>query len=108
MKRLTPEIKLNIQLGIAIVLVTAGLVLLFCGFWTAPQGEIHNSVLVAFGECCTFSGSLIGVDYHYRYKTYDTYRRHHPHHPGMMDDDNYMDYEKPNPDETLHDQRDDA
>lgn len=83
MKRLTPEIKLNIQLGIAVVLVTAGLVLLFCGFWTAPHGEIHNSVLVAFGECCTFAGSLIGVDYHYRYKVYDSdrHRPHpHPHH----------------------------
>ena len=81
MKRLTPEIKLNIQFGIAVVLVTAGLVLLFCGFWTAPHGEIHNSVLVAFGECCTFAGSLIGVDYHYRYKVYDSDRhRPHPHH----------------------------
>lgn len=99
MKRLTPEIKLNIQLCIAVVLVTAGLVLLFCGFWSNPQGEIHNSVLVAFGECCTFAGSLVGVDYHYRYKTYDSYRRHHPHHPGMMDDGDYNDYEKPNHDE---------
>lgn len=78
MKRLTPEIKLNIQLGIAVVMVTAGLVLLFCGFYADPHGEIHNSVLVAFGECCTFAGSLIGVDYHYRFKEFDRHRpRHH-------------------------------
>ena len=90
MKKLTPDIKLNIQLGIAVVLVTAGLVLLFCGFWLDPQGEIHNSVLVAFGECCTFAGSLIGVDYHYRYKSYESERHHH----------------RPNPEdnETFHDE----
>ena len=98
--KLTPEAKLNIQLGIAVVLVISGLVLLFCGFWTNPQGEIHNSVLVAFGEICTFAGSLIGVDYHYRYKTYDSYRRHHPPGPGMMGDE-YMDYEKPKHDESI-------
>ena len=43
MNKLTPEIKLNIQLGIAIVLVAAGLILLFCGFFIDPQGEIHSS-----------------------------------------------------------------
>ena len=96
MKRLSPETKMNIQLAIAVVLVAAGLTLLFFGFFYDPKGEIHNSVLVAFGEICTFAGSLIGVDYHYRYKTYDSYRRHHPH--GMMGDD-YNDYEKPNHDE---------
>nr|DAH58432.1 MAG TPA: hypothetical protein [Bacteriophage sp.] len=25
-------------------------------------------MLVAFGETCTFSGALFGVDYNYRYK----------------------------------------
>lgn len=33
-----------------------------------PLGEIHNSILVAFGEMSTFSGALFGVDYNYRYK----------------------------------------
>lgn len=93
MKKITPDIKLNIQLGIAVVLVTAGLVLLFIGFFMDPQGEIHNSVLVAFGECCTFAGSLIGVDYHYRYKVYDQ-DRHRPHHPSQ----------NPDEDETFHDE----
>lgn len=95
MNKLTPEIKLNIQLGIAIVLVAAGLILLFCGFFIDPQGEIHNSVLVAFGECCTFAGSLVGVDYHYRFKTYED-RRHH-HQPPY----------NPDNDETFHDPRTD-
>lgn len=93
MKKLTPEIKLNIQLGIAIVLVAAGLILLFCGFWIDPQGEIHNSVLVAFGECCTFAGSLIGVDYHYRYKVYDQ-DRHSPHQPPQNPDNDEALYDE--------------
>jgi hypothetical protein len=38
------------------------------GFFYAPVGEIHNSVLVAFGETLTFAGALIGVEYTYRYK----------------------------------------
>lgn len=70
MKKIPTNIRLNIQLVIAVVLVLAGLVLLFCGFWLDPKGEIHNSVLVAFGELSTFAGSLIGVDYHYGYKKY--------------------------------------
>ena len=59
---------LNIQLIIASVLSLAGLVLLFLGFWVAPEGEIHSSVLVGFGEISTFAGSLFGVDYNYKRK----------------------------------------
>ena len=42
--------RMNIQLGVAVFLTLSGLVLVFCGFWVAPTGEIHNSVLVAYGE----------------------------------------------------------
>ena len=41
---------------------------LAAGLITPPVGEIHHSVLIALGEILTFSGSLIGIDYHYRYK----------------------------------------
>ena len=64
------KIKLNIQLALGILLVVAGLVLLFCGFWAVPIGEITNSVLVAYGEVSTFAGALIGVDYSYKYKVF--------------------------------------
>lgn len=57
---------LRLQLGIATLLVTAGLTLLYLGFWLPPEGEIHSSVLVAFGETSTFAGALFGVDYQYR------------------------------------------
>ena len=57
-----------IQLLIAAVLSLAGIVLLYLGTWLAPQGEIHESVLIAFGEIATFAGSIIGIDYHYKQK----------------------------------------
>lgn len=60
--------KVTIQLIVAILLVMSGIVLLFSGFWVAPAGEIHNSVLVAFGEISTFAGALFGVDYSYKIK----------------------------------------
>ena len=62
--------RMNIQLGVAVFLTLSGLVLVFCGFWVAPTGEIHNSVLVAYGEISTFAGALFGVDYIYRFKRY--------------------------------------
>lgn len=54
-----------------VLLCVAGLALVFCGFWVAPSGEIDNSVLVAFGEICTFAGALFGVDYSYKLKIKD-------------------------------------
>jgi len=58
--------RLNIQLITAAVLAIGGLVLLFCGAYIAPQGEIHESLLVGFGEVATFAGAIMGVDYNYR------------------------------------------
>ena len=58
----------KIQLMTAIVMCLFGGTLLVAGFVAPPVGEIHHSVLIAFGEILTFSGSLIGIDYHYRYK----------------------------------------
>ncbi len=58
----------NCQLIVAVLLSIAGLVLLFLGFWCSPTGEIHNSVLIGFGEVSTFAGALFGVDYSYKAK----------------------------------------
>ena len=60
--------RLDIQLVTAVVLSVGGLVLLFCGVFIAPQGEVHESLLVAFGEIATFAGSLFGIDYYYKKK----------------------------------------
>ena len=58
----------KIQLITAVVMCTFGCALLTAGFVAPPVGEIHHSLLIAFGEILTFSGSLIGIDYKYRYK----------------------------------------
>ena len=58
----------KLQLTVAITLCGFGCMLITAGFVTPPMGEIHHSVLIAFGEILTFSGSLIGIDYRYRYK----------------------------------------
>ena len=64
--------KLAVHLTTACVMCLAGIVLIFSGFWTHPEGEIHQSVLVAFGEVVTFAGALFGVDYSYRVRTHTT------------------------------------
>jgi hypothetical protein len=56
------------QLILAVSLCVFGGILLIAGFICPPLGEIHHSVLIAFGEILTFAGSLIGIDYKYRYK----------------------------------------
>ena len=58
----------RVQLFTAVALCTFGCMMLVAGFCCPPVGEIHHSILIAFGEILTFSGSLIGIDYHYRYK----------------------------------------
>lgn len=63
----TLEMK-RLQLIIATAMCAFGCALLAAGLFTPPVGEIHHSVLIALGEILTFSGSLIGIDYHYRYK----------------------------------------
>lgn len=58
-----------IQLIIAALVVIGGLVLLHVGIQIDPKGEIHETVLVAFGEAATFAGSIMGIDYHYKRKS---------------------------------------
>lgn len=61
--------KLTLQFVFAWVLAVIGLVLIFLGFFIDPAGEIHPSVLTAFGEILTFSGAILGIDYRYKFKT---------------------------------------
>ena len=60
--------KANIQLLTAAVMSVGGLVLLFIGTFITPEGEIHESLLVGFGEVVTFAGAIMGVDYTYKRK----------------------------------------
>ena len=60
--------KIELQLIAAFILSLGGLILLFCGVFIEPQGQIHESLLVAFGETATFSGALFGIDYYYKHR----------------------------------------
>ena len=57
------------QLIIAALVVLGGMALLYIGVSIDPKGEIHETVLVAFGEAATFAGSIMGIDYHYKQKS---------------------------------------
>ncbi|WP_418671907.1 hypothetical protein [Alistipes putredinis] len=65
---MTPAHRTELQLFTAVGLVVVGCGLLIAGFVIAPQGEIHHSVLVAFGEALSFAGAIFGIDYTYKVK----------------------------------------
>ena len=59
---------ISLQLIAALFLIIIGSGLLIAGFIVKPPGQIHSSVLVAFGEILTFAGALFGIDYKYKHK----------------------------------------
>ena len=65
---MTKDSKHTIQLIMSVLLVLFGCIMITVGFFIDPKGEIHPSVLTAFGEILTFAGAVIGVDYNYKYK----------------------------------------
>ncbi len=56
----------RIQLWVAVAMVAFGVIIIMVSFFIPPIGVIDSSVLVAFGEVLTFSGSLLGIDYKYK------------------------------------------
>ena len=68
---MSQNIKLNLQLFTAILLILVGCGLIIAGFIVAPLGTIDTSVLIAFGETCSFGGALFGIDYTYKYKIHN-------------------------------------
>lgn len=59
----------TLQFIAAWILLLVGCGLLITGFIVPPPGEIHNSVLIAYGETLTFVGAVFGIDYHYKAKS---------------------------------------
>lgn len=62
----------DLQIWLAILLLIAGIVLLFLGFFTNPLGVIHFSVMSTSGELFTFASVLLGLDYHYSHLLHKT------------------------------------
>lgn len=60
MDEVTPRDK--VQFGIAIGLMLFGCVVLLIGLLTPPEGQIHQSVLIAFGEIATLAAGVLGID----------------------------------------------
>lgn len=52
----------RVQFGMAIGLMVFGCAILLIGLITPPEGQIHNSVLVAFGEIATLVAGILGID----------------------------------------------
>lgn len=50
------------QFSIAIGLMVFGGILLMIGLLAEPQGQIHQSVLIAFGEVATLAAGVLGID----------------------------------------------
>ncbi|MCQ2345083.1 MAG: hypothetical protein MJ002_09300 [Paludibacteraceae bacterium] len=68
MKKTSREI---VQLIAALFIALFGLALIAVAFYVPPKGVIDPTVLTAFGEILTFSGAILGLDYHYKAKISD-------------------------------------
>ena len=62
--------RLTTMTVLAAIMVVFGIVLVGVSFFVPPMGEIHPTVLTAFGEGLTFSGSLLGMDTNYQFKVF--------------------------------------
>lgn len=57
---ITPRDK--VQFTLAGLLMVFGCVMLMIGLWIEPAGQLHSSVLIAFGEVGTLAASILGID----------------------------------------------
>ena len=57
-----------VKICLAVAMCVFGCAMLVAGFLVAPLGEIHQSVLIGFGEILTFSGTILGINYLYSSK----------------------------------------
>lgn len=52
----------KVQFSIAGLLMLFGCVMLMIGLFIEPQGVLHSSLLIAFGEIGTLAASVLGID----------------------------------------------
>ena len=60
-----------IQIYATVVLITLGFAVIVCALFIPPKGEIHPSVLAAFGMTLCFAGSYLGMDFNNKSKYYN-------------------------------------
>ena len=58
--QITPRDK--VQFGIAGGLMVFGCLMLMVGLFIEPAGQLHSSLLIAFGEIGTLAASVLGID----------------------------------------------
>ena len=56
----------RLQLILAVTMAIFGCIMIVAAFIVPPTGEIHPTVLTAFGEILTFAGTILGIDYRYK------------------------------------------
>lgn len=61
--------KEKIAYGFAALAFLVGIVLIFCGLFLPPVGEIAASVLTGTGEFLTFAGAILGINQYYKTET---------------------------------------
>lgn len=54
----------DIKIGVATLVLIAGIVLTFISLYMPPEGEISGSVLAALGQFLAFSGAVYGIGYY--------------------------------------------
>lgn len=54
----------DIKIGVATLVLIAGVVLTFISLYMPPEGEISGSVLAALGQFLAFSGGIYGIGYY--------------------------------------------
>ena len=67
---------MHVQYVASIFVLLAGVGLLIAGFCVDPHGEIHPSVLTAFGESLTFVGTVWGIKNVTDRKVYEIERKY--------------------------------
>jgi hypothetical protein len=70
------ERRLAVQLILAVSMAIFGCILIIVAFLVPPTGEIHPTVLTAFGEILTFAGTVTGIDYNYKSKLHSKDENH--------------------------------
>ena len=61
---MTKDRKDNIAVISAIVMLCFGITLTTIGFFVAPMGEVHDSILWILGQALLYAGAIFGVAYY--------------------------------------------